>query len=341
MRKAVLALSLLTLLGCVRQIVVAPPPQETPLIPQPKSAQADPALPVYLPEVGLELTGTLTCIGSDSMDPLLQLWADNFRQMHPKVAFAITSKGSGTAPKALLSGEAILGHMSREMDPQELQAFEAKFGYAPTRIVVAVDALAIYVNANNPIRALKLEEVDAIFSTTRKGGHPADIATWGGLGLGNEWGSRTIQPYGRDERSGTRAFFREHVLRKGEFKPGVKALPDQFALVEAPAVDASGISYGPVQHSVRMVRAVPILDFQGKTPMVPTVENILNGKYPLTRMLYVYVNRKPGTPLPSLVQSFLHAILSFQGQSAVAQFGAIPLPADMVIQNRSKLKLSY
>jgi len=117
-----------------------------------------------------------------------------------------------------------------------------------------------------------------------------------------------------------------------------KEVSGQFAQVEVPAVDAAGISYGPVQHSVRMVRAVPIIDFKGDKPMVPTVENILNGKYPLTRFLYLYVNRKPGQPMNPLVREFLLSILSKQGQKAVAEFGALPLPADMVLQNVGKLK---
>jgi len=337
MRQMVLALALLCVVGCV------PPTEtsrrgETPLFTQPTVAALDPGLPVYSPAPSVALQGTITCVGSDSMDPILQLWASDFRQHHPKVTFEILSKGSGTAPKALVAGTSQLGHMSREMNPQELAQFEAKYGYAPTRVVVAVDALAVYVNANNPIRTLTLEQVDAIFSSTRKAGYPEDLATWGEVGLKQEWKTRAIQPYGRDENSGTRAFFKEHALKKGDYKPSVKAVADQFALVEAPAMDGAGISYGPVQHSVRMVRAVPLIDFGGDKPMVPTVENILNGKYPLTRFLYIYVNRKPGQPMNPLVQEFLYSILSKGGQKEVAEFGAIPLPADMAMQNLGKLK---
>lgn len=333
----VLALALICLMGCAPP-AATPRPGETPMVNQPTVAHLDAALPEYMPAPDAGLQGTINCIGSDSMDPIVQLWASDFRQHYPKVNVEILSKGSATAPKALIAGTAQVGHMSREMSTQELAQFEAKYGYPPTRVVVAVDALAVYVNANNPIRSLTLEQVDAIFSTTRKGGFPEDITVWGDLGLKREWSARSIQPYGRDENSGTRAFFKEHALKKGDYKPTLKVVADQFALVEAPAVDAAGISYGPVQHSVRMVRAVPIIDFKGDKPMVPTVENILNGKYPLTRFLYLYVNRRPGQPMNPSVREFLLSILSKQGQKAVAEFGALPLPADMARKNAGKLK---
>ena len=337
MRYGLIALALLSLLGCASP-VTATRFGETPMLKQPTVAGLDPGLPEFSPASEVPHQGTIRCVGSDSMDPVLQLWASDFRQHCPKVTFEILSKGSATAPKALLAGTSEVGHMSREMTAQEVAQFEAKFGYPPTRVVVAVDALAVYVNANNPIRSLTMEQVDAIFSSTRKGGYPEDITVWGDPDLRREWAARAIQPYGRDENSGTRAFFKEHALKKGDYKANVKVVADQFALVEAPAVDAAGISYGPVQHSVRMVRAVPIIDFKGDRPMIPTVENILNGKYPLTRFLYLYVNRKPGQPLNPLVRDFLLSILSRQGQKAVAEFGALPLPADMALQNASKVK---
>ena len=207
-----------------------------------------------------------------------------------------------------------------------------------TRIVVAMDALAVYVNANNPIAKLGLEQVDAIFSRDRKAGYGRALDTWGELGLTLEWATRAIQPYGRDENSGTRAFFREHVLKQGEYKAIVKEVPDQFALVEAAAMDASAIAYGPVQHALRMVKAVPIVDFHGIDPILPTVENILNGKYPLARFLYLYVNVRPGQATDPIIKEFIRFVLSRQGQSDVANFGAIPLPADLAGLNLGKLK---
>lgn len=340
MRPTYLALILIPLLACSGPNPVTrsakPTPQAQPA--QPTPAQQVEALPVYAPKPPENLRGTLACVGSDSMDPLMQLWTDTFHQHYPKVTFNIVSKGSGTAPVALVDGTSQIGHMSREMTPQELAKFQARFGYAPTRLVVAMDALAVYVNGNNPVSSLTLEQVDAIFSTTRKGGFPKDLATWGDLGLGDVWTNRVIQPYGRDAQSGTRAFFKEHALRKGDYKVNVKEVPDQFALVEAPAADAAGISYGPIQHSVRMVKSVPIVDFKGSSPVVPTVENVLNGRYPLTRFLYIYVNRKPGQPVDPMVLEFITYVLSSNGQRAVADFGAVALPADLARINLGKIR---
>jgi len=342
-------LLLFTLVACYRPVTAPAQPQpgmsaatqpraETPLVAQPKPAELEVKLPNYMPDPSTPDHGTLTSIGSDSMDPLMQLWLDDFRAAHPGITYNLVSKGSATAPKALVAGTTLMGQMSREMNAGELASFQAKFGYPPTRVVVAMDALAIYVNANNPIARLGLEQVDAIFSKDRKGGYGRPLDTWGDLGLTLEWATRTIQPYGRDENSGTRAFFQEHVLRRGEYKTIVKAVPDQFALVEAAAMDASAIAYGPIQHSLRMVKAVPIVDFNGVTPILPTVENVLNGKYPLARFLYIYVNIRPGQATDSLVREFLRFVLSRQGQSDVANFGAIPLPADLASVNLSKVK---
>lgn len=292
----------------------------------------DPALPAY---TAPPVSGEVASIGSDSMDPLIQLWADDFKALNPGVAFRIVSKGSATAPRALVAGESLMGQMSRPMNEAELASFTAKFGYAPTQLAVAADALAIYVNAGNPIPSLRLDEVDAIFGRERKAGYPKDLRSWGELGLGGGWQVRAIQPYGRDENSGTRAFFKEHVLLKGEYRPEVKPIADQFATVEAVASDPAGIAYGPIQHKVQGVRAVPLLE-RGQA-VLPSTANILSGRYPLKRFLYIYVNKAPGKPLPEAVHGFLAYALSRNGQASVATFGAIPLRSDLVRDGLAKL----
>lgn len=323
-------------LGCVNPKTTFGP--ETPMIAHSATPKLDPQLGDYHVKNELKaVEARIQCVGSDSMDPVLQLWCGHFNQLYPKVNFEVISRGSGTAPKALLDGSADIGHMSRAMNEREISAFEAKFGYPPTRIAVAVDALAVYVNANNPIPHLKMEEIDAIFSKDCKSGH-APLTAWGQLGLKREWESRAIHPYGRNPQSGTRAFFKEAVLLKGEYRDNLKEVPDQFALVEAPAVDPSAISYGPIQHYVRMVRPVPIIDFKGQIPMVPTLENIVSGKYPLTRFLYIYINQAPDKPLKPMLKEVLNFVLSKDGQKKVADFGAIPLPADMAQMSLQKLK---
>lgn len=323
-------LALAALVACVPSPRVDPVP-----VPSLPALEIDP--PAYTPGPAL-LEGALKSVGSDSMDPLIHLWVGDFTRLHPGVTVELQSKGSGTAPKALLAGQTVLGHMSREMTSEEQATFEKRYGYPPTRVVVALDALAIYVNANNPIRQLTLEQVDAIFSTTRKRGWTQDVRSWGDLGLDKEWALRPVHAFGRDEQSGTRAFFKEHVLAKGDFKPEVRALGDQFAVVEAPALEAGAISYGPLQHAVRLVRAVPLVDTHGTEAVPPTVESIARRRYPLTRFLYLYVNKAPGRPLDPVTQAFLAFVLSREGQARVAQFGAIPLPGDMARQNLGKVR---
>jgi phosphate transport system substrate-binding protein len=312
--------------------------------PEPAPAHPAPAAPHAARETALTayaaehpVSGELKSVGSDSMEPLMVLWGEDFKKFHPRITTQFLCKGSATAPKALIEGTAIMGQMSREMTDKELAAFQAKYGYAPTRIPVAVDALVVYVNANNPVRQLRMEEIDAIFSTTRKGGAKGDILRWGDLGLGGDWRQRDIQAYGRDENSGTRAFFREHAMRKGDFKPSVRAFLDQFAVVEAPAVDGGGISYGPLQYANRMVKGVPVASFGSDRFIEPTLENIQKGTYPLTRFLYVYVNKAPGRALDPAVKEFLRFVLSKEGQAAVAGFGAVAIPGDFAAMSAGKL----
>jgi phosphate transport system substrate-binding protein len=313
-------------------------PQEIPVVQAPAPAAApvkEVALPTYAAE--RPVSGELKSVGSDSMEPLMALWGEDFRKFHPRVSTQFICKGSGTAPKALIEGSALMGQMSREMTDQELGAFQAKYGYAPTRIPVAVDALVVYVNANNPIKQIRMEEIDAIFSSTRKGGAPKDLSTWGDLGLGGDWKTRDIQCYGRDENSGTRAFFKEHVLKKGDFKPSVKAFMDQFAVVEAPSVDGGGISYGPLQYANRMVKGLPVASFKGDRFVEPALATIQNGTYPLTRFLYIYVNKAPGKALDQTVKEFLRFILSKEGQAGVSSFGAVAIPGDLAVMGAGKL----
>jgi phosphate transport system substrate-binding protein len=334
--RALLPMALLTLLALDLACQAPEAVPEKPSAPPPTQArERDVALPAYAAE--RPVSGELKSVGSDSMEPLMALWGEDFKKFHPRVATLFLCKGSGTAPKALLEGSTLMGQMSREMTEQEQAAFQAKFGYAPTRIPVAVDALVVYVNANNPIRQLRMEEIDAIFSTTRKGGAKGDLLTWGDLGLGGDWRQRDIQAYGRDENSGTRAFFKEHVLKKGDFKPSVKALLDQFAVVEAPAVDGAGISYGPLQYANRMVKGVPVASFKSDRFIEPTLETIQKGTYPLTRFLYIYVNKAPGKALDPTVKEFLRFVLSKEGQAGVSSFGAVAIPGDFAGMSVGKL----
>ena len=297
-------------------------------------AGVDPALPAYQPAQGV--SGNLTSIGSDTLNNLMTFWAEGFGKRYPNVNMQIEGKGSTTAPPALIAGTAQFGPMSREMKADESNKFEQKFGYKPTVVRVALDALAVYVHKDNPIQSLTLQQVDAIFSSTRKSGAPSDITTWGQLGLTGEWAGKAISLYGRNSASGTYGYFKEHALAKGDYKATVKEQPGSAAVVQGVSADLGGIGYSGIGYKTSEVRAVPIVGKDGKAYGATEAE-VIAGKYPISRALFVYVNKAPGQPLPPAVREYLLFVLSREGQQIVEKDGYVPLPAAIVTAERAKL----
>lgn len=298
-------------------------------------ADVDPQLPAYKTVSGV--SGNLSSIGSDTMNNLMQFWAEGFNGIYPNVNLQIEGKGSSTAPPALIEGTANFGPMSREMKAEEISKFEAKFGYKPTSIKSSLDALAVYVHKDNPIPQLTLAQVDAMFSSTRKGGAPADVTTWGQLGLTGEWANKPISLYGRNSASGTYGYFKEHVLAKGDYKATVKEQPGSAAVVQGVSADLGGCGYSGVGYKTSGVRAVPIVGKDGK-PYEATDENVYSGKYGISRALLVYFNRAPGQALPPSTKEFLLYILSKEGQQVVAKDGYVPLVATVAAEERKKVE---
>jgi phosphate transport system substrate-binding protein len=286
----------------------------------------DANVPAYKPVSGI--SGNLNSIGSDTLNNLMTYWAEGFKALYPNVNIQIEGKGSSTAPPALVEGTAQLGPMSRPMKSTEIDAFEKKFGYKPTEVKVALDALAVFVHKDNPIQGLTLEQLDSIFSTTRKRGG-AEITTWGNLGLSGAWQAKPISLYGRNSASGTYGYFKDTVLDKGDYKASVKEQPGSSAVVQGVASDPGGIGYSGVGYFTSGVKAVPVGEAAG-TFFAPSVENSLNKKYPLARFLYIYVNKKPGAPLDPLTKEFLKFVQSQQGQQIVVKDGYYPLPAQVI-----------
>ncbi len=285
----------------------------------------DPALPDYKPVGGV--SGNLKSIGSDTMNNLMTLWAEGFLKMYPNVQIEIEGKGSSTAPPALVSGTSHFGPMSREMKSAEIDAFEKQFGYKPTGLATSIDMLAVYVHKDNPIKGMSLPQVDAVFSKNRKGGHPENITRWGQLGLSGDWANRAISLYGRNSASGTYGYFKEHALFKGDYKDEVKEQPGSSSVVQGVASDKYAIGYSGIGYKTADVRAVPLSEKTGQKFVEAVPENAYTGEYPLARMLYVYVNHKPGTQLDPLRREFIRYIFSKQGQADVVKDGYYPLPA--------------
>lgn len=276
------------------------------------------------------ISGNLNSIGSDTLNNLMTLWAEGFRKEYPNVKIQIEGKGSSTAPPALIEGTAQLGPMSRQMKAKEMDKFEAKFGYKATTFPVAVDALAVYVNKDNPIACLSMEEVDAAFSKTRRRGHSVNLDTWGKAGLDGAWQKVRVSLYGRNSASGTYGFFKKTVLKKGDYKDEVKEQPGSASVVQGVTEDRGGIGYSGIGYRTSGVRAIPLSATTGESCYEPTFDNASAGTYPLARFLYLYVNKAPGKPLPPLVREFLTYVYSRQGQRIVIKDGYFPLPQRLI-----------
>lgn len=303
-----------------------------PLLAQPTAVDAQ--LPVYTRTTGV--SGNLNSIGSDTLNNLMTLWAEGFKAVYPNVKIQIEGKGSATAPPALIEGTAQLGPMSRPMKAAEIDGFEKKYGYKPTEIKVAIDALAVFVHKDNPIKFMKMRHVDGIFSSTRKQGGD-DIGKWGDVGLGEAWANKPISLFGRNSASGTYGFFKETALKGGDFKSSVKEQPGSSSVVQGVASDLSGIGYSGIGYATSGVRAIALEGGNGKA-YDPSLENCLSGKYPLARYLYIYVNKKPGQPMDTLQAEFLKFVCSKAGQEVVVKDGYYPMPASVAAKETKRLE---
>ncbi len=283
------------------------------------------------------VSGNISSVGSDTLANLMTLWAEEFKRLYPNINVQIQAAGSSTAPPALTEATSNFGPMSRKMKDKEIAAFEAKYGYKPTPIAVAIDALAVYVHKDNPIEGLTIPQVDAMFSATRKCGHPNDISNWGQAGLTGEWSNRPVQLYGRNSVSGTYGYFKKKALCKGDFKDSVNEQPGSASVVQGITKSINGLGYSGIGYKTSGVRAVPLTKKKGGDYIEATPENASNGSYPLGRFLYVYVNKHPNKPLPPLEAEFVKMILSKTGQLVVVKDGYIPLPSKVAERELAKI----
>lgn len=298
--------------------------------------RVDPNLPEYQKASGV--SGNLSSVGSDTLNNLMTLWAEEFKREYPNVNIQVQGMGSSTAPPALTEGTANLGPMSRMMKDGEIEAFEKKHGYKPLAVPVAIDALAVFVNKDNPIQGLTIPQIDAIFSSTRKCGAADNVSTWGQLGLEGAWAERDIQLYGRNSVSGTYGYFKENALCKGDFKSTVNEQPGSASVVQSISTSVNAIGYSGIGYVTSGVRALPLAKKEGSEFIEATPENAVSGKYPLGRFLYVYVNKHPNEPLDPLMREFFRMVLSKQGQEVVVKDGYIPLPATVAEKYRKMVE---
>lgn len=300
-----------------------------------QSVTVDPKLPDYAVASGV--SGNLNSVGSDTLNNLMTFWAEGFKARYPNVKVQIEGKGSSTAPTALAAGTSQLGPMSREMKSAELNAFAAKFGHKPTRVAVAIDALAVFVHKDNQLKGLSLGQVDSIFSSTRKRGGQ-DAVTWADVGAKGALAGKAVSAFGRNSASGTYGYFKENALSNGDFKSTVKEQPGSSSVVQGVASDVAGIGYSGIGYKTSGVNALALSVKDGAPFVEPSYENCLNGSYPMARFLYVYVNKAPNIEMDALTREFMTFVLSKQGQEIVIKDGYYPLTADLAVEARASLK---
>jgi len=297
-----------------------------------QQVQVDSALPTYTTTQGV--SGSVKSIGSDTLNNLMTYWAEDFKKAYPNVKIEIEGKGSSTAPPALIEGQAQFGPMSRPMKGAEIDSFEKKYGYKPTELRTAVDALAVYVHKDCPITELSLDQVRKIFSVD------GPEMTWGDIGVKDPaWATKPISLYGRNSASGTYGYFKEHALAKKDFKPSVKEQPGSSAVVQACATDKFAMGYSGLGYKTADVKAVKISAKDGEKAYDANAANSYDGVYPLARFLYVYINHKPGTAMDPLRAEFVKMIFSRQGQETVVKDGYFPVTADIAREDLKKVGL--
>ncbi len=289
-------------------------------------------LPSYQKSSGI--SGKISSVGSDTLANLMTLWAEEFKREYPNVTIQIQAAGSSTAPPALTEGTSSFGPMSRKMKDKENAAFEEKYGYKATPIRVAIDALAVYVHKDNKLEGLSIPEVDAIFSATRKCGYAEDIVSWSQLG--SNLGS--IQVYGRNSISGTYGYFKKKALCKGDYKDRVNEQPGSASVVQGVTKSLNGIGYSGIGYKTSGVKALALSKKRDGKMIAATKKNAANGSYPLSRYLYVYVNKAPNKPMAPLDREFIKMVLSKVGQRVVVKDGYVPLPLTVVEKELAKIQ---
>lgn len=298
---------------------------------------ADSTLPSYSKVSGI--SGNLSSVGSDTLANMMTFWAEEFKRNYPNINIQIQAAGSSTAPPSLTEGTSQFGPMSRKMKSKEIEAFEKRYGYKPTAVRVAIDALAVFVNKDNPIDGLTIKQVDAIFSATQKCGANKNATRWSDLGLTGSWAGKDIQLFGRNSVSGTYGYFKKKALCKGDYKNSVNEQPGSASVVQSVASSLNSIGYSGIGYKVAGVKAVA-LSKKGGPFIEASMDNAVTGKYPLSRFLYVYVNKHPNKPLSPLQAEFLKMVLSQQGQAIVKKDGYIPLPVKVINKELKTLGLN-
>jgi phosphate transport system substrate-binding protein len=291
-------------------------------------AKVPATIPSYQPTA--KVKGPIDLPGADELADLGDEWSQVFRKIHPEANLIYRSKLTKDAIKEFVEGSSLLVLAAREMTADETKAFQAKFSYMPMRIPVCLDANIVFVNKNNPITSITMEQLDAIYSKSRQGGAKSQAVVWGDLGLKGEWAKLPINAYARAEGTATRASFAEKAMLKGDYRSGIQDRDDSSALAEAVMTDQAGIAFGTMASWYFANKVIPVVPFHGEDARFPNQDNITTSKYPMPRLFYAYLNRTPGQPLPAPINEVIHFLLTKEGQNAVADSGLLPGPPEFI-----------
>jgi phosphate transport system substrate-binding protein len=289
------------------------------------------------------VAGKLSATGSAMMTSLMERWAVAFQKKHPgaEIAFAV-ARGTTPADRVALGPgleEIFHNDHARYIEKNLREPFRVQVSLGSFDTKGKIQATGVFVHRDNPLTRLTLAQLDAMFSDTRRRGHPIDIATWGDLGLTGEWAAQPIRLYGRNLDQEVPWHFREVVMFDGFFKrayrsPGKGGSVD---VVDAVAADRFGITFVAFMHATSRVKALALADRDGEF-IEPNPTAFASGRYPLARPLWLYVNRAPDAALDPLTKAFLEFALSHEGQALVEADGNLPLPAALAATERAKLE---
>ena len=286
--------------------------------------KVDANLPKYKPAAGL--SGQIKSVGSDSMNSLMTQWTEKFKEYYKGVRTEVEGQGSSKAMPALIEGAASFGPMSRDAKANEIADFEKKYGYKPVLLPTSIDLLAVYVNRDNPLQSLSMEQVDAIFSSTRKLGGDS-IDNWGQVSLKGDYKNEAIALFGRNAASGTYGFFKEKAMGNGDFRDRVNEQPGSTAVIASVGENRFAMGYSGIGYKTEAVKPLALSPKKGEPAIEPSEENAYNGKYPLGRFLYLAVNYKPTSKMEPLRKEFIKFVFSREGQEIAVKDGYFPVDA--------------
>lgn len=267
----------------------------------------------------LLLAGTnITIKGSDTLVRLGQRWAEEYMKHNPNAVIQVSGGGSGTGIAALLNGATDICEASRDMKEKEYK-LAAEKGIKPLRISVALDGIAVFLNEGNPVKELSFAQLKGIYTGA--------ITNWKEVG-GND--SRIIL-YGRENNSGTYAFFKEHVLDGEDYSEYTQTLPGTAAVVNAVSKDKNGVGYGGIAWATG-VKFAAVRKTDSDTAVLPTTETVSGGSYPISRELYWFFNGTPEGELKKLI----NWALSEKGQKVAEEMDYIPLGKELAEKNMIK-----